>query len=134
MSEDQGGYGMCGETSGFLFKHACANMSSASCSQCGKLVCAEHLHPGDHGETCTTCSKRERRRSRRQGGGYGHDPYFYGDSHYRGWGRYRHGYWGYSHYDSYNRHHHDRNDFTEADGAAARAEGNEDFEHDMDAS
>ncbi|MCZ7648342.1 MAG: hypothetical protein M5U26_24300 [Planctomycetota bacterium] len=118
--------GMCGETAGFLFKHSCASFATQSCTNCGKKVCDDHARPGEAGAFCIACARTVRRNEHGAAdasSGHHDDPYFYGNSYYSGWGHYRSG-WGSHHY-------RDRDDFTEADGASTREEGDEEFETNM---
>jgi len=76
---------------------------------------------------CTTCAKKEVRRSRQQRStwqGWDDDPYLYDTYYYHGYGYFRHGYWG-----------HDflGDDLTEADGDMG-PEADGDWETDMGAS
>ncbi len=130
--------GSCNEKSGFLFSHACDQLSTGACSRCSRPVCSEHTHPTEQGVLCTTCAKQAIKQERQQQGktqttsrgdyDY-HDPYFYAGYYYIGYGDYhRRGRWGHDHYHSV---HHDSHDFTEADGAAFAQQGDEDFETDM---
>ena len=138
--------GTCQETAGFLFKHPCGRAATEECADCGKPVCPRHLKRIEGVDVCISCARalldkkaagegqRGRgRRSRRDAyERYADDPYFYGYYHYEGYGSYRRGEWGHSYYRS--SRHHDADDFTEADGESFSSEGDETWEHDMDAS
>ena len=138
----------CQDTAGFLFKHACSNAATGECAQCGKRICKAHTKAGERGMPfCVGCLKQElaqggksqrpsdmgrrAKGKRRRGRSYDQDPYFYGDSHYEGYGSYRRGHWGHGYYQ---RSRHDPNDFSEADGEAFATEGDEGWENDMGAS
>jgi hypothetical protein len=125
--------GICNETAGFLFKHACSRLSERACGLCGKPVCAEHAHEAQGQTFCTSCARQYLRTPDQRSGFHRDDPYFYAGSYYHGYGRYGHGSWGSSHV-----HHadtsspqHDPHDFTEADAESLRREDDEDFEQDM---
>ena len=131
----------CNERSGFLFQHDCSSLPDVTCSQCQKPICTRHTHYVDNEPFCTGCAKQDLRqqrqetqhRRRRHDADY-EDPYFYGDEYYRGYGRYRQGYWGYKHFSTWGMHDHDHgdmHDFTSADGASMMHEGDGDFEMDM---
>ncbi|MCA9175821.1 MAG: hypothetical protein KDB14_15150 [Planctomycetales bacterium] len=127
----------CNERSGFLFQHECGNLPDAACAQCGKPVCEQHTHYVDNEPYCTSCAKldlKQRRGESRQrwsnDSGY-EDPYFYGDHYYRGYGRYRTGYWGHAYYSHYSDNDYYGNDFTSGDAESMLHEGDGDFEMDM---
>ena|GEM_PF-1427595 len=89
----------CAERAGFLFKHRCDRMGQRDCQQCGKKICQHHTVTTSLAEdssksllsnsvlVCTSCAKRIGRRIS-DSGAYA-DPYYYGHSHYHGWGRHR---------------------------------------------
>lgn len=120
----------CEETAGFLFRHPCSGAAVSQCAECGKGLCAAHMKPWEGNTLCVACALRYRQeqedpQKKAQGGeaeeGQTHDdwdddPYFYGSTHYTGWGR------GWGHERG------DRHELTEADGAALHAEGDEGFE------
>ena len=138
MSDDLSHQGGCAETSGFLFKHACAGIAVGKCDQCAKAICNDHSNFSDEKTLCTTCAKntfrteKEWRSERRYGGSRyrDDDPYFYSGYHYGGYGYYGAGYWGNSHMQGRR----DRNDFTEGDAENLTHEGDDDFEQDMNES
>lgn len=137
---DQGTSGVCQETAGFLFKHACKQLAIRNCAACGKSVCSDHHRVVEGQLICIACAKsnmeknpsyRSNRRYTDRAGYDPYDPYYYGGYHYSGWGHYGSGYWGHSHYDRHRGHSHDPNDFTEADGESVAQEGGEAFENDL---
>ena len=140
----------CAERSGFLFKHRCDRMGQRECQECGKRICQHHVVAVDTGLVqdgsdslqsgnalvCASCAKRIRKSSRRSEQGYYYDshPYFYGDSHYHGWGH-GHSAGAYSAgASSGGEPAYDANDLTEADGEATEIPGDEGFETDMEGS
>lgn len=76
----------CQERSGFLFKHQCKEIATVSCELCNKYVCQKCTRTREGKQLCITCMK-----SFNDHIGYQKDPYFYGHSHYNGWGRYDRG-------------------------------------------
>lgn len=122
----------CEETAGFLFRHPCPREEVAQCAECGKALCALHVKPWEGNQLCVGCALRYRTEQEQGGprkpgeegqdeGGddwdrYDDDPYFYGVTHYSGWGRG----WGHERGDRY--------ELTEADGSSLRGEGDEGFE------
>ena len=125
---------ICNERSGFLFQHECDQLPEAHCSQCSRPVCESHTHYVDNEPFCTTCAKQDAKSQRKEAGrrqrtrhhDHYDDPYFYGDTYYHNYGRYRPGYWGFAHYSSYHSH-----DFTSGDAESVMYEGDGDFETDM---
>ena len=85
-------------------------------------------------EVCLACAKRlgENERSSVHRNRDDDDPYWYSHSYYPGYYLYGPGHWG-SAFGSHDASH-DRNDFTEADGSALRADGDDAFEHDASGS
>lgn len=132
--------GGCGETSGFLFKHACRNDPANNCGKCEKVICVEHSHIENDEAMCTTCARKQVGKSgfdsgkgrRRHRSTYYDDPYFYDMRYYSGYGHYDSSWGVRSHHRHH--HHHDRDDFTEADGQSFNDPGDADFEDDMSAS
>jgi len=129
--------GKCQETSGFLFKHACAHLADATCDVCHKQVCNRHLRMREHQAVCTSCAKkalqqgedwRRERRYSRDPRASSEDPYFYAGYYYLGFGHWGHGHHPHAH------DHHDPTDFTESDAQSLAAAGDEGFESDMGAS
>ncbi len=130
--------GKCQETSGFLFKHACAFLADATCEICQKSICNRHLRRREEQVVCTSCAKkalrrtedyRKERRFGRDSNYSSDDPYFYGGYHYPGFGYYGIGYWGHDHH--HHIAHHDATDFTEGDAHSLVEEGDEGFEDDL---
>lgn len=81
--------GECGETTGFLFSHACGEISLHICTQCQKPICMHHTVVCEEGTLCTTCAKSAPSRtgaSRTNDD----DPYFYSDTYYPGYRRVGH--------------------------------------------
>ena len=114
----------CSDTSGFLFKHKCANPGVQPCSQCGQSICHQHAFLNeDQKQVCATCLKSSGTASYER---YDSSPYFYGPCYYSGWGSYHGSRWRDDHYD--------RDDFTEADGGATEIAGDEGFETEMEGS
>ena len=142
----------CAERAGFLFRHACPYDAVSSCDACGKNVCQDHVQQVDpaelttlanrgadvratgRAEVCLACAKRlgENERSSVHRNRDDDDPYWYSHSYYPGYYLYGPGHWG-SAFGSHDASH-DRNDFTEADGSALRADGDDAFEHDASGS
>ena len=125
-------------------------MGQRECQECGKRICQHHVVAVDTGLVqdgsdslqsgnalvCASCAKRIRKSSRRSEQGYYYDshPYFYGDSHYHGWGH-GHSAGAYSAgASSGGEPAYDANDLTEADGEATEIPGDEGFETDMEGS
>lgn len=129
----------CEETAGFLFRHPCSREAVSACAECGRGLCALHMKPWEGSSLCVACALRYRQEQEAgqrpppgegkpgEGGEGGEgdegdwdtwddDPYFYGSTHYRGWGR------GWGHERG------DRHELSEADGASLRGEGDEGFE------
>lgn len=48
---------MCEERAGFLFAHACDQMSVWSCSRCTKPICAAHTRTTGQGQACIACAR-----------------------------------------------------------------------------
>jgi len=78
---------ICQERFGFLFKRQCNELATVLCEPCNKYVCQKCMRTRGGKQLCITCIK-----SLDDSGGYRNDPYFYGDHHYNGWGRYDRGY------------------------------------------
>ena len=63
---------MCEERAGFLFAHACDQMSVWGCSRCTKPICAAHTRPTTQGQACIACAReiqaeeQEQQRDRQQ--------------------------------------------------------------------
>ena len=123
----------CEERAGFLFSHACQELSTDQCGDCQKAICQTHSHSAQGRLICTTCAKQENKRSSRletdqprsaRGSStpYWNSPFFY-DGYYHGYGRYHSGYWGSGHLG--------RDDFTEADAHSLSDGGGEGFEQDL---
>ena len=81
----------CAERSGFLFAHSCDREAVASCAGCGKMICHDHLQPGN---LCVSCAKRGAVDGVRRQEGAGRvprdprhhdDPYWYAGSYYSGY-------------------------------------------------
>ena len=45
----------CQERSGFLFAHDCDRPAAWACTQCAKMICAEHTRMSEQGYTCISC-------------------------------------------------------------------------------
>lgn len=135
----------CQDRTGFLFAHDCDRQADDACAECERAVCSEHGHWIEEKTLCTPCAKRHDKRGPDRGHARGrkgrtgrrgredehdHDdpwyssPYFYGYSHYYGFGSYRHGHWG-------SEYVHDPHDFTEADAGSLTGEEGAGFEHDV---
>jgi hypothetical protein len=48
---------MCEERAGFLFAHACDQMSVWGCSRCTKPICAAHTRQTTQGQACIGCAR-----------------------------------------------------------------------------
>lgn len=48
---------MCEERAGFLFAHACDQMSVWGCSRCSKPICAAHTRSTSQGQACIACAR-----------------------------------------------------------------------------
>lgn len=48
---------MCEERAGFLFAHACDQMSVWGCSRCTKPICALHTRTTAQGQACIACAR-----------------------------------------------------------------------------
>ncbi len=122
----------CLEKSGFLFDHSCEENATLQCQYCEKAVCHLHAHSEVGTAACTKCMRGSVRQARAAGHTtiYDDDPYFYGMTRYRGYGRYRAGAWGAGFYAAAHR----REDFTEADAESLRNADDASWERDMGAS
>ncbi|GAB4569553.1 MAG: hypothetical protein Tsb0020_23780 [Haliangiales bacterium] len=130
----------CGETAGFLFRHACQRAASAACRSCKKPVCEEHAFEvsGDAGEQagevlCVRCRRAlveddDASELDDEFGFDSYDPYFYATLHYSNYGYY--GPESLAYHDAAGA---DPNDFSAADGVSLIEDGG-DFEQDMGAS
>jgi len=128
----------CQETTGFLFRHACANPVTSKCDECQKLTCDLHTVLEGMSTYCTGCAKRLAKSTantanpRRFSNDDPYDPFWYSDSYYHGYGYYGPGYWGNSYIAEADPHpRRDPNDFTEADTSAVQAEGDGNFENEI---
>ena len=131
MSEQQWDATRCNDRAGFLFSHDCPYPPVNECQQCGRPICDEHTRYNANSEpTCvsgmkTAATSDDSIDHRNQD----NDPYFYGDTHYRGYGNYSHGYWGHSSYRSAS--HGDSRDFTAGDSEGLSDADDATFEKDM---
>ena len=76
----------CQERSGFLFAHDCDRPAAWACTQCAKMICAEHTRMSEQGYTCISClrlvqqeqqQEREQQEQKQQDSGETtDDPYF----------------------------------------------------------
>jgi hypothetical protein len=69
----------CAETSGILFKHACAAEAQGQCVNCSRPICVQHGRAFERGMVCVTCVRAQVRDPSRRGS-FAHlrdDPYFY---------------------------------------------------------
>jgi hypothetical protein len=48
---------MCEERAGFLFAHACDQMSVWGCARCTKPICAAHTRTTAQGPACIACAR-----------------------------------------------------------------------------
>lgn len=128
--------GMCNEKSGFLFRHECQQYPQNVCALCNKPICEEHTRLVEGQNLCPDC---ERKKTGNQASPndpnrrYRDDPYYHSSTYYYGYGSsgmrrrndvdtHRSGQAG------------DPNDFHAGDAESLRAEGDEEFETDMNES
>lgn len=137
QQEQQWDPNRCNDRAGFLFSHQCPYPPVNECRQCGRPICDDHTRYNEASEpVCVTCSKSavtgkpQRQRPGDSRTDYYDDPYFYGHTHYTGYGYYGPGYWGHRSYHSASSG--DHRNFTAGDSEVlAEAEDDATFERDM---
>ena len=134
MSEQQWDATRCNDRAGFLFSHDCPYPPVNECQQCGRPICDEHTRYNEASDPiCVSCSKVAKSNPQSKDPNdrrdYDNDPYFYSDTHYRGYGNYTHGYWGHSSYRSASGG--DSRDFTAGDSEGLSDGDVATFEKDM---